>query len=256
MSSHRMPTNVLKRVPVRPSNRQRERIFFGPMALLMIGTVLLGFRKTYFPLRPKPAAVSSWVIQLHGAVFSLYLLLFLVQTTLVAARRVRWHMSLGLAVYGLAALMIPLGVAAAADEIRRDLASGPPYNLDIDPRTFSLVSVMGMVMFGTLITWSYVARRRPDVHKRLVLYATLSMMDAGSDRWPLEAMGLNHGWATWIYTGFLLLPAVYDLISLRRLHWVTMFAAPYAFVLHRLEIPLGHTRAWHAVADLMLRFAR
>jgi len=251
-----MPTNVLKRVPVRPSNRQRERIFFGPMALLMIGTVLLGFRKTYFPLRPKPAAVSSWVIQLHGAVFSLYLLLFLVQTTLVAARRVRWHMSLGLAVYGLAALMIPLGVAAAADEIRRDLASGPPYNLDIDPRTFSLVSVMGMVMFGTLITWSYVARRRPDVHKRLVLYATLSMMDAGSDRWPLEAMGLNHGWATWIYTGFLLLPAVYDLISLRRLHWVTMFAAPYAFVLHRLEILLGHTRAWHAVADLMLRFAR
>jgi hypothetical protein len=35
-----------------------------------------------------------------------------------------------------------------------------------------------------------------------------------------------------------------------------MFAAPYAFVLHRLEILLGHTRAWHAVADLMLRFAR
>ena len=80
----------------------------------------------------------------------------------------------GLAVYGLAGLMIPLGMMAAADELRRDLAGGAPYpnGRGIDPRTFSLVSVMGMVMFGTLITWSYLARRRPDMHKRLVLYAT------------------------------------------------------------------------------------
>lgn len=94
---------------------------------------------------------------------------------------------------------------------------------------------------------------RPDVHKRLVLYAMLSMMDAGSDRWPLDAMGLSQGWATWIYTAFLLLPAIYELISAHRVHWVTMFAAPYAFLLHRLEIPLGSTPAWHAVANFMLR---
>jgi hypothetical protein len=30
----------------------------------------------------------------------------------------------------------------------------------------------------------------------------------------------------------------------------------FAILLHRLEIPLGHTHAWHAVADLMLRFSR
>jgi hypothetical protein len=252
-----MATEVLGRLPVRPVNRKRERVFFCCMTLLMIATILLGFRETYFPLGAKPPALSSWVIQVHGVLFSLYLLLLLVQTALIAARRVRWHMSLGLAVYGLAGLMIPMGVMAAADELRRDLAGGPPYpNGGIDPRTFSLVSVMGMVMFGTLITWSYVARRRPDAHKRLVLYATLSMMDAGVDRWPLVAMGMNQSWATWIYTALLLLPVAYDLVSLRRVHWVTMFAAPFAFLLHRLEFPLGNTHAWHAAANLMLRFLR
>ena len=50
-----------------------------------------------------------------------------------------------------------------------------------------MVSVMGMFMFGTLIAWSYVARRRPDMHKRLALFATLFMMDAGIDRWPWAA---------------------------------------------------------------------
>jgi hypothetical protein len=49
---------------------------------------------------------------------------------------------------------------------------------------------------------------------------------------------------------------MYDLISLRRLHWATMFAAPFAWTLHRLEIPLGHTHAWHAAANFMLSLSR
>jgi hypothetical protein len=45
-----MATEVLGRLPVRPVNRKRERVFFCCMTLLMIATILLGFRKTYFPL--------------------------------------------------------------------------------------------------------------------------------------------------------------------------------------------------------------
>jgi Na+-dependent bicarbonate transporter superfamily len=251
-----MTTEVLRPVRAgRPANRGRERVFFGGMTLLMIGTVLLGFRQTYFPLGAKPDALASRVIQVHGTLFSLFLALFFVQVGLVAARRVRWHKSLGLWIYGLACVMIPVGVAAAADEIKRDLKTGPPFYLGIDPRTFSIVSVMGMVMFGALLAASYALRRRPDAHKRLALYATLSMMDAGCDRWPWRAWGLSESWSLWVYTLFLLLPVLYDLVSLRRVHRATLFAAPYVWLLHRLEIPLGHTRAWRAVAETMLRHA-
>jgi hypothetical protein len=250
-----MPTSVLGRrsMAVRSVNRTRERVFFGGMTLLMIGTILLGFRQSYFPLDAKPEALSSWVVVLHGVLFSLFLVLFFVQVALISARRVQWHMKLGLVVYGLVAPMVLLGVVAAMDEVRRELASGKEFLPGIDTRTFSTVSVVGMVMFGTLMAWSYFARRRPDVHKRLALYATLSMMNAGIDRWPWAAWGASDSWALWVFTGFLLLPVVYDLISLHRVHWVTMFAVPFIWVLLRLEIPLGRTHVWHSAVDLMLR---
>jgi hypothetical protein len=244
---------------VKPVNPMTERLFFGGMALLMIGTVLLGFRRTYFALGARPSDLSSWVIQIHGIVFSLYLLLFLVQTALIAAHRVRWHMKLGLALYGLAAFMVPLGLLATAEQQRRGVAAGPPFALGLDPLTLSLVSVMGMVMFASLITLSWVARRRPDVHKRLVLYATLSMMFAGINRWPFHAWGVSLGaalflWAPLIYGVLLLLPTAYDLASLRRIHWISLASAPSVWLLYRLSFPLGRTHAWHAVASLMLRF--
>jgi hypothetical protein len=142
------------------------------MTLVMAATVLLGFRATYFPLGPKPAALTSPIVIVHAAVFSTFLALFFVQMALVSVKRVRWHMKLGLWLFGLAAVMIPVGVLAAANEIKRDLAAGPPYTLGVDPLSFSVVSVNGMLMFGTLMAASYVARRNHPAHKRLALYAS------------------------------------------------------------------------------------
>lgn len=262
-----MTAEVLRRENVRhvkpagprPANPRMERFFFGGISVLLIVTVLLGFRRTYFAIAPRPSDLSIRVVQVHGVVFSLYLLLFLVQTALIAAHRVRWHMRLGLALYGLAACMIPLGLLATAEQQRRGLATGPPYALNLDPRSISLVSVMGMVMFGTLVALSWAARRRPDVHKRLVLYATLSMMFAALNRWPFHTWGIGLSaalflWVPLIYGVLLLLPVAYDLASLHRVHWISLFAAPSVWLLYRLSFPLGDTQAWHTVADLMARF--
>lgn len=251
-----MATGVLGQVvgvPRHAASRSLERLFFSGMSLLILATILLGFRSAYFHIGARPAEQATAIVILHGTVFSLWVLTFFVQTTLVSEGKVRLHITLGLWAYALALAMLPLGLLAAQDQLRRDSAVEPPYVLGVDPLTFSMESFMGMVLFGTLIAGSYMTRRQSGAHKRLALYATLSMMDAGISRWPLEAFGIHQARCYWIYVGFLLLPAVYDLISLRRLHWVTMFAAPYIFVLNRLERPLGHTHLWHTVAALALR---
>jgi hypothetical protein len=235
------------------ANRNHERIFFGGMTLVLVATILLGFRATYFPLGPKPAALASAIIVVHGTVFSMFLALFFVQVALVSAKKIKWHRKLGLWVFGLAAVMIPLGVLAAANEIKRDLAAGPPYILGVDPVSFSIVSVNGMLMFGTLMGASYLTRRNPVAHKRLALYAMISMMNAGSDRWPWDAWGISEHWSVWFYTLLLVLPIVYDLVSLRRVHGATLFAATYVWLLYTLQIPFGRTAAWHVVSNYMLK---
>lgn len=223
------------------------------MSLLILATILLGFRSAYFHVGTRPPELAETLIIVHGIVFSLWVLTFFAQTTLVTTRNLRWHIGIGLWAYGIAVIMIPLGLAAALDQLQRDLAAGPPWALGVDPLTFSMESFMGMVMFGTLIVWSYIVRRQPGAHKRFALYATLSMMDAGISRWPLEAFGIHQARCYWIYVAFLLLPVIYDLASIRRLHWATAFCAPYIFFLNRLERPLGHTHAWHALAAVALR---
>lgn len=249
-----MSTQAAASVSTRHSRRAtHDRIFFGFMTLVMIATILLGFRATYFPLGPKPPALASPIIIVHGALFSTFLSLFLVQVALVSAKKVRWHKQLGLWVFGLAAIMIPIGVLAAANEIGRDLAAGPPFTLGVDPVSFSIVSVNGMFMFGTLMAASYLLRRKPAAHKRLALYAVISMMNAGSDRWPWDAWGINEHWSVWFYTSLLILPIAYDLFSLHKVHRATLIAAPFVWLLYTFQIPFGKTAAWHAVSIYMLK---
>ena len=162
-------------------------------------------------------------------------------------------MKLGLWLYGIAALMFPLGLLAAIDELRRDVAINRYPIPGIDGRTFSIISVSGISCFAILMAWSYLERRNPAAHKRLALYAVLAMMNAGTDRWPWQAWGINESWSWWAFTALLLLPAVYDLISLHRIHWVTAFSAPFIWILFRYQFSIGRTQAWHALADLSLK---
>lgn len=236
------------RIPhhTRPANRRWDHIFFSGMAVLLAASVLLGFARSYFFAGFVHAPLPSKIIHVHGAVFTLWFVLLLVQAFLIPAGRVHWHRSLGLASYGVAGLVVVFGVLAATDALRRGVAVGSN-----DLSTSYAISMMDMVAFAMVILFSYLARRRPDAHKRLVLFATLSIMDAALDRWPYEKVGLNFSAHTWTYLGFLLLPVVYDLFSLHRLHRSTLWAGPLVYVLNLVRIPVGKTHVWIAFAQVM-----
>ena len=52
-------------------------------------------------------------------------------------------------------------------------------------RAFYVVPLSDMVMFSTFGYFGYRNRVQPAVHKRLMWFATLSLLDAGFDRWPV-----------------------------------------------------------------------
>ena len=231
---------------IRRVNPLWDRLFFGGMVILLTGSVLLGFARTYFLAGITRAPLPSKMIHVHGAVFSLWFVLLMIQAFLIPAGRVHWHRQLGLVSYGVAALLMVFGVLAATDSLRRGVAIGS-FDLSVS----YAVSMMDMAAFAIVILVSYLARHHPDAHKRLVLFATLSIMDAALDRWPYAEMGMNFSAHTWMYLGFLLLPVLYDLISLHRVHRSTLWAGPFVYALNLLRVPMGKTRLWVTLSQAM-----
>src|SRR5262249_21645585 len=77
------------------------------------------------------APLPNWLIHVHGAFCSMWVLLLVAHTSTVTAARVAVHGGLGLLGVGLACMMVPLGILAAADMMRRAVANGDLRDLGI-----------------------------------------------------------------------------------------------------------------------------
>lgn len=84
----------------RQNKSRADRYFFGAMAVLILGTVFLGFAKTYFLAGIFRAPRASRMLHVHGAVFSCWILLLIAQTSLVAACPVDLQRRLGMVASG------------------------------------------------------------------------------------------------------------------------------------------------------------
>jgi hypothetical protein len=235
----------------KPVNRTVERIFFSGMAILLCLVVIVGFTPTYFGAGLLRAPLPSPILHVHGAVFTLWMILYLVQTALISARRVNWHRSLGIIAFCLPPIMIVLGLIAAIDALHRRVSIGP-----LDPAVSLSIPLLGISWFTVLIFASWRARRRPDAHKRLILLSTIGLTDAALGRFPWQLVGLSPAAGAVTGLGILiLLVVIYDLVALHRIHRSTMWAAPITFAVGAFAVPIGMTPAWHAFAAFLDRTA-
>jgi len=233
--------------------RNYDNYFFAAMALLILATVFVGFARTYFLAGVLRAPLPSLIIHIHGAVFSSWILLLIAQTALVTAGRVDIHRRLGLLGFGLACLMVTLGVLAASNSLARGFSPpGSPF----DPKTFYAIPIVDMLVFATLVFFAYRARFTPAAHKRLILIATISLMDAPTGRPPFAAVTAHPFLGSTFVAIFLLLIVAYDLWSTRKVHRATICAGLFVLIAQQLQIPLGNTAAWHTFATWAQTLAR
>ncbi len=237
------------------ANHRYERYFFLLMSLLILGTVFLGFAKSYYLAGVFRAPLPSPILHVHGAAFSLWILFLFFQTFLVSAKRVDLHRRLGLAGFALACAMVLLGVAAATDLLRRD-SSGPAANAAFDAQAFYAGTLGDMLIFSTLVFFAYRARFNPSTHKRLILIATITLMQAATARWPFLIIARTPHLADFFAYSFLLLLLVYDIWSIRRVHPTTLWAGAFLVVLQQVEPLLGRTSVWQGFAAWVLQHAR
>src|SRR3974377_936047 len=117
------------------------------MSLAMAGLVVWGFSRTVnanlFHASP-PRPLLLWF---HGAAFSSWVIFFIVQSSLVRARKVSVHRWLGWFGAALAAVMVVLGSAVAVVMTRFDLLV--LHQKDVD--SFVSIPFGDMLIFGASI---------------------------------------------------------------------------------------------------------
>jgi hypothetical protein len=224
--------------------RRRERWFYIGMSIALVITVFAGFAPTYY-LRPYfNTAPFMPLLHLHGFVFTSWLVLFVTQTTLVAAHRTDIHRRLGVAGGVIAVLMVLLGVTTAL--VRANQGATPLPG--ISPLSFLVVPLGDMFVFPILVGAGFYFRRRPDVHKRLMLLATISILAAAIARLPFAIMRAGPPAFFGLTDVFVVACVLYDLVTLRRIHRATALAGLFIVASQPLRLMLGGTHAWLSFA--------
>lgn len=147
--------------------------FFQGMAILFLVLTLVGFARTFF-LRPLFDAPSlPFRFHIHGFFTTGWVVLFLVQTFLIANRKIGFHRRMG--VFG---AFIAGGVLLSGLAILYYVAAGSPGNGFELGQASALVwgNLAGLTVYTIFVSFGIIYRSNSKAHKRLMLLATLSMM--------------------------------------------------------------------------------
>lgn len=224
-----------------------EHRFYVAAAIGIVAVVLAGF-SIDFDLLFDLGSLSA-LVRWHGAIMLSWIALFLVQTLLVARRRVDLHKRLGIFGVFLAALVIAVDAATLIVACRLGGNHLPPH---VPPPLFLAVGFFDLFAFGVLVGGAVLLRRRSDFHKRLMLLASLILLDAALARfigayttWDIDAGVLRN-----LLMG---LCVAVDTVRHRRLHPAFVAGGLLLLVIDSVATWTAATPMWQQFAAWLLR---
>jgi len=208
-----------------------SRKFFVAMSIAMLAIVALGFGPTLFlrPFFPVPKIPAS--LLLHGAVLTAWFVWFLVQSSLVVAGNTVLHRRMGIVGVVIAVCVVAASLLAMVPFVPRMREIGTDFETEGARLAAGQIGdSLTLVAFVAMVTLAVVWRRRPELHKRLMFFASLQILGPAGARTPASfaALGLSPIGAPFLV--FLLIttggPIAYDLLSRGRLHPLTIVCLP------------------------------
>jgi hypothetical protein len=234
--------------------RTRGGSFYMWMAVACVATAFLGFLPTYWMPMAAGAFAANPVVHLHGMLFFSWTLFALAQASLVPAGQVTLHRSVGLAGISLATLLVVVGLLAALNSYKTGVARGQAAEAE----AFLIVPLSIIATFAVLFTAAIANIRRPEAHKRLMLLATVSLLNAPIARpllvwvWPTPPTVQPPVWinvpACWLSYILIVAAMVYDWRTRGKVHPIYLVALPVLVFVAWVVIPISETQAWHGLA--------
>lgn len=216
--------------------------FFIAMAVAVAAMVLAGFSRTYY-FREAALGPLPELFLIHGAAFTAWFALFIAQASLIRARSFALHRLFGLASLPLAIALVVLGWEGGIDAYRRGVAiveDGPPA-------MFFFLSASDAAGFAALYGAAVAFRRRSDVHKRLMLLASISLIMPATARLAI-ALGLSGVVGAALQFTFVGAILAYDAVALRRMHPATLIGGGVIALKFAGLIILAPTPLWENFA--------
>src|SRR5262245_17368163 len=209
----------------------RDRRLYTWAAVFIPIIVVIGFARSYY-LKPffNTPSLPSVLVHLHGIVMTAWVIMFVTQVSLVAAHRTGLHRRLGVVGAALATAVVFVGLAVAISAAKRavSLSSGAAGGAQASAAlSFLAIPLVDMPVFAILIGIALYFRRRIEIHKRLMLLATLTLLSAAIARIPLHFIATGGSLVFFGLTDLLILAFVaFDTVKNRRLHPAFFWAVP------------------------------
>jgi len=227
---------------------RRRRIFL-PAALVGTALAIIGFWKTYFGPLIAGTVHEPTIIHIHAAVMVTWLALFMAQVWFAGSGRVRLHIRLGPWVMGFGIVLVAVGLLAISEGFAARLATGDVFRA----QRWLFGTLRDVVFFVPFLAAGWVYRRRPEIHKRVMLVATTILVLPAVSRmtflgFPVALWKFMLVWPLPVYLAML-----HDFRTKRMVHPVYMIGIA-AMLTMRLVLPLNTSGAWQAVAAHITAF--
>ena len=234
------------------------RRFYVWMAGTFLAIAVLGFLPTYFMPMVQSRFEAPPIIHIHGMIMFAWMTLFFVQTALVSRGGTLAHRTWGMLGVAIATAM---GFSVIA-VINARVAQLEPMGLAQGELVFSWVQVSGVLMFETLFVLAIVNLKKSELHKRLMVLATISLLDAPIARWfavflaPPHVMGVPDP-APPVFVdlvpgliGDLLIVAamIFDWRTRGRPHPVYLIGGAAILVVQLTRLPISEMALWQSIA--------
>jgi hypothetical protein len=223
----------------------RSHQFYLGVTLLLMATVVTGFWPSYFGTLISGGVARPLVMHVHGAIFTGWMLLLFLQVGLASSGRVRAHRRVGTFGIWYGALVWIMGVIATFAAPVLHMRAGE-WTLD-QAAGFLIFPIGDMILFGGFFGAAVKYRNKPEIHKRLIVAATVALAFAAVAR-----MGFSLPIFFLIWMAPMAALAVFDYQTKGKVHRVTAICSA-VMVLGFPRVLLETSESWRAVGRVLLR---
>jgi hypothetical protein len=229
------------------------RRFYLALGFLLAVLATIGFWPIYFRPLLAGGVDKQAVIHWHAAVYVGWLALFIVQCLLVATGKIALHRKLGNfgLVYGCGVVIV--GIVTTVVRFATKLEEGGIEQV----KHTGIFPFTDMILFSAFFGAAAYYRKKPELHKRLMVVAASSILIASTARFTsrLGVAGVEfHIINLMLWLAPVLLAMAYDFARYKAVHAVYLIGAA-VITISSFRGPLQFTDAWvnftHWLASLL-----